>query len=90
MSLGLSTGDRSNVNEFREIVLVGHVISMPCNHVKGAVILRALEKFAPKLVHNLPRLLLNLVLGHWVEEVTGVREAIGPQWSCRSQYLRVT
>lgn len=52
---------------------------MPCDYVEGRVLLRAAEELAAELVHNLPRLLLDLVLCDGVLEVASVCESVCTQ-----------
>lgn len=55
-----------------------HIVSVPGDHIKGAVVLFALEEFATKLVHDFPR----VVFGHRVvrnrgQEVSSVGQSVG-------------
>jgi hypothetical protein len=45
------------------------------------MLLLADEELAGELVHNLPRLLLNLVLGYWVQEVSSVGKSVCAKWT---------
>ena len=75
-------GDGPDVDELGEIILVGHVVPMPSNHIKRGVILSTAEELATKLVNNLPRIIvgdLELCLG--VKEVTRIGKTIRTQGS---------
>lgn len=41
--------------------------------------LGALKELAAELVHNLPLLLRDLVLGDWVQEVPGIGKSVGAE-----------
>jgi hypothetical protein len=69
-------GDGADVDELCQVVLVRHIISMPGNYIKGAVVLRRLEKLAAELVNGFPWLLFDFVFGDGVKEVAGIGEAI--------------
>lgn len=75
-------GDGADIYKFRKVVLVWNIIAMPCDHVKWGMVLRALEKFPPKLVYNFPGLLLNFVLRNRVQKVSCIGKPIcaeGPE-----------
>ena len=55
-------GDGADVDEFGQVILVGNIVPMPRNHVKGRVLLRALEVLTTKLVDYFPLSLLYFVL----------------------------
>lgn len=65
-------GDGADVDEFREVVFVGHVVAVPCDDVKGAMVLRGFEELAAELVDDFPGLLFDVVFGDRVEEVAGI------------------
>lgn len=69
--------DGTHVHEFRQIVLVRDIVSMPRNDVKWRVLLCAVEELATKLVHNVPVFLLNLIFCGRMKEVSSVGKAIG-------------
>lgn len=71
--------DGADIDEFRQVVLVRNVVPVPGDDVEGAVVLCALEELAAELVHDLPWLLLDLVLRHGGQEVPRVGEAVGAQ-----------
>jgi len=71
--------DRTNIDKLRQVVLVWHIVAVPCNYVKGRVLLRTAEELAAKLVHDLPRLLFNLVLRDGVLEVPSIGESVCAQ-----------
>lgn len=54
---------------------------MPRYNIKRGVFLSALEKFASQLVHYLPRLLLDFVLGSRMQKVSGVGQPVGTKGS---------
>lgn len=57
-SYNVIIGDRVDGVEEGEVVLVGSIISMPCNDVKGSVVLLGGKERASVLVDNNERLLL--------------------------------
>jgi hypothetical protein len=73
--------NRSNIDKFREIVLVRNVVSVPSYDVKWRVLLSTLEELAAEFVDDFPRCLLDLVLGDWVEEVSSISEAVCTEWT---------
>lgn len=65
-------GNRSDVHELRQIVLVRNVVPMPSDDIERRVVLLALEKLAAELVYDLPRFLFDVVFGDRVQEVSCV------------------
>lgn len=60
---------------------VTYIVSVPSDDVKWRVSLCALKELATEFVYDLPRFLLDLVLGLWCEKVTRICEAISTKWS---------
>lgn len=57
-----------------------HVVAVPCDHVKGAVVLLADEELAAQLVDNLPWVVFrHLVMRYRAEEVSCVGKSISTQ-----------
>lgn len=69
---------------------VAYIVAMPGNHVKGTVVLCALEELSAQLVDNLPRLLGDLVLGRRVEEVPCIGESVSTQGSQLREFKLTT
>jgi hypothetical protein len=69
--------DGTDVDKLCQVVLVWHIVAVPCNHVEWRMLLRAAKELATELVHNLPWLLLDLVLCNRMLEVAGVSETVG-------------
>lgn len=79
--------DGTDIDEFGEVVLVWHVVTMPCNDIEGTVVLLAGEVLATHLVDDLPWVVLgDVVLGLGMEEVTAVCKTIGSE---RSQFRKL-
>lgn len=70
-------GDGADIDKLCEVVLVGDVVAVPRNHVKGAVPLGAVEELASQLVYNVPRVVLgHLVGGDGMQKVAGIGETV--------------
>lgn len=54
---------------------------MPGHDVEWAVLLGRFEEFTTEFVHNLPRLLLDLIFCDWMQEIAGIGETVCSQWS---------
>jgi hypothetical protein len=55
-----------------------HIVSVPGDHIKGAVVLFAFEEFATKLVHDFPRVVFgDRVVRNRAQEVPSVGQSIG-------------
>lgn len=74
-------GDRTNINKFGKIVLVRNIVAMPSYNIERRVILCAFKELAAKFVDNFPRLLLDFIFSHRVEEVSSVGETISSKRS---------
>jgi hypothetical protein len=59
-----------------------HIVSVPGDYIKGAVVLFALEKFATKLVHDFPRVVFgDRVVRNRAQEVSSVGQSVGTDGS---------
>lgn len=67
-----------------------YIVAVPGNHVKRTVVLCALEELSAQLVHNLPRLLGDLILCRGVEEVPCIGETVGTQGSQLGEFKLTT
>lgn len=55
-----------------------HIVSVPGDHIEGAVVLFALEEFATKLVHDLPWIVFgDCVVRNRGQEVSSVGQSVG-------------
>ena len=55
-----------------------HIVSVPGDYVKGAVVLFALEEFATELVHDFPRVVFgDRVVRNRGQEVSSVGQSVG-------------
>lgn len=72
--------DRSNVNKLCQIVLVGHIVAMPSDDIKRAVVLRALKELSAHLVDDFPRIIVRyLIMSLRVQEVASISKSIRSQ-----------
>jgi hypothetical protein len=73
--------DRTDIDKLGQVVLVWDVVSVPCDYIEGRVLLRAAEELAAELVHDLPSLLLDLILRNGVLKVASIGESVCAQGS---------
>lgn len=73
-------GNRTDIDKLGQIVFVGHIVSVPGDHIEGTGVLATLEELASELVYNLPL----VVVGHdifcfWMEKVASISKAVCAQ-----------
>lgn len=73
-------GDRANIDEFGQIILVWRIIPGPGDNIEGIVLLKRSEEFAAKLVDNFVFVGgVERVCCGGIEEISGVGKTVGTE-----------
>lgn len=72
--------DGANVDKLRKVIFVRHVVTMPCDYIERTMVLLALEELAPKLVDDIPWVVISHSIACYrVEEIASVGQSVGTE-----------